>query len=144
MNTRRLSRSHRGGNHARRSESGGRERALAQFTFDNGQTIALANRPDGVAAGDWDGDMIPNLAVTNQDDRTVGVYSNDGSANFSGPTTLSVGGQVRPSGIAAGDLDGDTDMDLAVPNEVEPQMYLVHFREGAAVPRWVYWRADGT
>jgi hypothetical protein len=83
-------------------------------TFSSGGSFAVGNDPRAITASDFDGDLIPDLAVTNHDDRTIGVYINDGSASFSGPTVLSVGSQLRPEGIAAGDLDGDEDMDLTV------------------------------
>ncbi|MEZ6005539.1 MAG: VCBS repeat-containing protein [Planctomycetota bacterium] len=64
------------------------------------------------ATGDFDGDGDIDVATASHDDRTVRVLSNNGSGSLSMGATLSVHGATRPAGLAAGDLDGDGDLDL--------------------------------
>ncbi len=76
-------------------------------------TQATGDEPRAAAAGDFDNDGDIDLAATNHRDRSVTVYRNT-AGTLSTWTTLSVGGQVRPEGIAGGDLNGDGMADLAV------------------------------
>lgn len=83
-------------------------------TFAAATNVAVGADPRAVASGDLDNDTDVDLAVTNHDDRTVSILSNNGTGGFTVSTTLSVGADLRPDGIDAGDLDGDSDVDLAV------------------------------
>ena len=76
--------------------------------------------PRGVAAGDFDGDTDLDLAVTNFPDEGPGyveILLNDGHATFRTAPDGRVSTGAAPYGIAAGDLDGDDDLDLAVANQ---------------------------
>ncbi len=77
-------------------------------------TLPTGNEPRAVAFGRFNADGFVDMVVTNHDDATVSVRLNDGSGGFGPATSYSVGGVVKPDGVATGDLDGDGDIDFAV------------------------------
>jgi hypothetical protein len=89
----------------------------ASFTAQ--QTFAVGTNPFGVAVGDFNGDGRPDLAATNDGDKTVSVLLNTtaagaGTASFAAQQTFAVG--TGPFGVAAADINGDCRPDLAVAN----------------------------
>jgi hypothetical protein len=74
----------------------------------------------GIATGDFDGNGLCDIYVTNFDDESNTLYSNDGEGFFSDSTAMS--GLDAASrlpvgfGTVAADFDGDGDLDLAVVN----------------------------
>ncbi len=92
-------------------------------TFADAISIVLAPLPSGMAGpvamalGDFDEDGNTDIAVTLDDDfpGQVAILLGDGTGNFTEqPNRLSVGDS--PLGIAVGELNGDGNEDLAVPN----------------------------
>ncbi len=77
-------------------------------------TVAVGQDPRGVTSADFSGDGLIDLAVTNHNSRSVTVLINLGAGTSYSSATLSVGSELRPAGIAAGDLDGNGAADLAV------------------------------
>lgn len=81
-------------------------------------TIALPVAPSALAAGDFNGDGYPDLAVAGQgpDGGVVAVYLNRAvSPWFVSPVLFAVDG--FPSALAAADLNGDGLVDLAVTSQ---------------------------
>ncbi len=72
--------------------------------------------PYSIAAGNFNGDTRPDLAVANYGSNNIGVLLNNGAGAFIAPVTYSSGGNA-PTGIAVADLNNDTRMDLAVSND---------------------------
>ena len=92
-------------------------------TFAAARHHAPGARPDAIAASDLDGDGDNDLAVANFGsgseqlellDGGLTILINPGNGVFAAPRKLSSG--VGPISVAAGDLDGDGDNDLAVTN----------------------------
>lgn len=70
---------------------------------------------------DFNGDCYPDYYTASQDNCYISVSLNDTKGGFLPPTRYSTGG--RAYGVAAGDLDNDGDVDLAVATKVEYSFY---------------------
>ncbi len=78
--------------------------------------------PKGIATADFDGDGIPDLAVSNSDG-TVTVYYGLGNGRFTGPFHLRTGG-ADLRGIACADWNGDARPDIAAVSPFDGNIYL--------------------
>ena len=84
------------------------------FTAAAGNPFATGNGPNSLAAGDFNGDGRPDLAVANSGDDTVTILLGNGSGGF----TAAAGGPFAAgsgsSFLAAGDFNGDGRPDVAI------------------------------
>ena len=91
-----------------------RNGGAADFTL--AQRVMVAKGPQGIAAGDFDGDGDRDLAVAINgiaySGTSVRVLTNNGQGAFSLGASVTV--SAAPHDLAAGDLDGDGRDDLAV------------------------------
>ena len=89
------------------------------FTQASGSPITLGNNLQSVAviASDFNNDGILDLAVANETDNSISILIGVGDGTFTlGGTRFSTSGQ-NPVALAAVDLDGDGNLDLAVVNQ---------------------------
>jgi hypothetical protein len=94
-----------------------RNNGLGNFTEPLTSPEAVGDRSLRLVAADFDGDSDQDLAVPNDEDSTVTILRNDGLLDFTEPASSPESVGPNPRGIAAGDLDGDADPDLAVVNQ---------------------------
>ncbi len=87
-------------------------------TFERPQLLAASGDTMDVVAADLDGDGDVDLAFAQSSEGTTGqavlVWLNDGRGGFGGEARFPTG--AGPTGIAAGDIDGDGDIDLVTAN----------------------------
>lgn len=86
--------------------------AFARFVI--GQTLQVGKGPDGVAIGDFNGDGIPDLAVTIQGSITVNIFSGVGDGTFQSGPVYPIG--ALPTSVTTADLNGDGKLDLVTAN----------------------------
>jgi hypothetical protein len=85
----------------------------AQFSTASKKPIT-GNQPFTIAAGNFNGDGISDLAVTNAGDNTVGIFLGNGGGTFQTQVTYPAGN--GPYAVATGDFNNDGSVDLAVTN----------------------------
>lgn len=88
--------------------------AMAAPQLNAPQSLATATRPGGAAAGDFNGDSFPDLAVAVDTVDRIDIFMGNGDGTFAAPVSIFTGGNTGPDSLAAFDADGDGDTDLAV------------------------------
>lgn len=83
-------------------------------SFANKIELTAGKTPKGVAAGDLDGDGLPDMAVANYDGGTVSIFKNNGSrgqVQFAASVDIPFS---APSAIMLADVNGDGRLDVIV------------------------------
>jgi hypothetical protein len=86
----------------------------ALFRADSLATFSAGGYPDGVAAGDVDGDSDLDLVAISRYDQLASVLLNTGTGQFVAGSTFPLTG--GPRWLKLGDLDGDGDVDVVTSN----------------------------
>ncbi len=89
----------------------------ADYAFLDIQSPATGSHSDSVAAGDFNGDGIPDLAVANRADNTVSILLGNSDGTFRKAAVSPATGNT-PVAVVTGDFNGDGKADLAVANNV--------------------------
>ncbi len=113
-------------------------------TFFTAPRYEVEGAPDGIAAGDLDGDGRPDLVVTFEDGGpgALDVLLSNGGAAFAPPVRYQAGPDPRE--VALGDLNGDGKLDIAVTNQVGGVSVLLNDGKGALGPAATYGLASET
>ena len=106
-------------------------------TFQPQQLFPVGIRPVEIASGDFNGDGLSDLAITNQGDDTVSMLLGKGDGTFQPQRLFPVG--IRPVGIARGDFNGDGFPDLAIANQADDTVsVLLGNGDGTFQPQQTY------
>jgi hypothetical protein len=90
--------------------------AAAAFAAVTGSPIPVGTNPNSVAAGDFNGDGVPDLAIANEMSSNVTVLLGNGSGGFTAAPNSPIAVSGGPVAVAVGDFNGDGYHDLAVAN----------------------------
>ena len=86
-------------------------------SFGTATNFSAGTRPSDVAVADFNGDTKLDLVVSNRNSDNVSILLGDGAGSFGAPTNFNLLGGTSPMGVAVGDFNGDTKLDLAVAND---------------------------
>ncbi len=86
--------------------------AWGQKYVFNALSMPTGQNPADVGAGDFNGDGIADLVVTNQGESTVSIYLGKADGTFQVKSDVTVG--ANPRYVAVGDLNGDGLADLVL------------------------------
>src|SRR3954465_2385253 len=88
------------------------------FTQANNSPVAMAGGPIYVATGDFNPGGLADLATANISPAGVGILVGIGNGQFAVAPASPIpdGSSTFPQGLAIGDLNGDTRLDIAVAN----------------------------
>ena len=90
-----------------------------------GFSLGILSSPEALAAGDFNGDGIPDIAVADMGDNTVTVLLGNGSGGFTQAPGSPFAAGTQPHDIAAGDFNGDGIQDLALASEYSSNITIL-------------------
>ena len=102
-------------------------------------SYALPPEPTSIAAEDVDGDGDADLQVATGAPGVVALLFNDGAGTFSGLQNVSYAPGADAQSLAAGDVEGDGDVDLAVGAANQVIVLLLNDGAGSFSPHSLAW-----
>jgi len=107
------------------------------FTEATNSPITVGKTPVAIAAGDLNGDAIPDLAVVNQADNTVTILLNNGDATFTQTAGSPLPTATTPAGVVIANFTNGQTNDLAVTNQAQGTIGIyVGLGAGTFAPRF--------
>jgi hypothetical protein len=100
------------------------------FAQPPGSPIPVGVYPAQLVVGDFNADGKQDFAVTNSGSASVSILLGDGTGGFAQAPGSPVAEITTPTGIAAGRLDGDGYLDLAVASDNDPNTVSVLLGNG--------------
>ncbi len=95
------------------------------FTAAAGSPFLVGFGPSDVAVGDFNGDGIQDLAVSNAGDNSVAGLLGNGSGGFTAGTGSPFATGTQPDAVVVGDFNGDGMQDLATINSVSANITVL-------------------
>jgi hypothetical protein len=89
------------------------------FTATSASPIPVGRNPSSIVVGDFNGDAIPDLAITNQNDNTVTILLGRGDGTFVPATGSPIATGNSPIFATTADFNGDTFLDLVIANNTD-------------------------
>ena len=89
-------------------------------TFTPGTAVTTGNSPVSVVAANFRDTLVGStldLAVANQGDNSISIFSGNGDGTFAAPRLLQLPSGFQPAALAAADFNKDGHIDLAVADE---------------------------
>ena len=81
--------------------------------FAGGRNFPTGGRPYSIAVGDFNGDRLPDVAVTNSASGDITILTSGGTRSATLNVLPNIAAGQTPRGIATGDFDDDGRLDLA-------------------------------
>jgi len=107
------------------------------FTEATHSPITVGKTPVAIAAGDLNGDAIPDLAVVNQVDNTITILLDNGDGTFTQPSTSPLSTARTPAGIVIANFTKGATNDLVVTNQGQGTIAIyVGLGAGTFAPRF--------
>src|SRR5712692_641153 len=90
-------------------------------SFEEARNFEVGSRPLSVAVGDFNGDGVQDLVVSNRNSNNVSVLLGNGDGSFQEAQTFEAGSDA--ASVAVGDFNGDGALDLAVGSFQAPRSF---------------------
>src|SRR6266851_2435330 len=97
-------------------------------SFEEARNFEVGSRPLSVAVGDFNGDGVQDLVVSNRNSNNVSVFLGNGDGTFQAARNFNAGS--TPSSVAVGDFNGDGWQDLVLAAETEVVVVLLGNGDG--------------
>jgi hypothetical protein len=89
------------------------------FSTTTNPVIGSGTMPVAIAIGDFNRDSKPDLTIANEGANNISVLIGNGNGTFASPINFGLPAGAGPQAIAVGNLNGDSNQDLAVANKTQ-------------------------